>query len=142
MAGTAIRFFFMIMGWASLGLGLVGIFMPLLPTTPFLLLAAFCFQRSSKRLHDWLINQPTFGPIIQEWNTHHIIRPRVKWVSISLLWLLLAYPLVFKESLSAWFKVIMILVGIGVTFFIASRRSSFSDGMPQELEPKSHQEKG
>ncbi|WP_145105210.1 YbaN family protein [Cereibacter azotoformans] len=54
-------------GLTSLGLGTLGIFLPLLPTVPFLLLAAFCFARSSERLHDWLVTHPVLGPPIQDW---------------------------------------------------------------------------
>ncbi|KUJ77396.1 YbaN family protein [Ruegeria profundi] len=69
--------------WAALGLicvafAMVGIIVPLLPTVPFLLLAAFLFARSSSRLHNWLITHQTFGPLIQDWQTAGAIRPRAK----------------------------------------------------------------
>jgi len=68
-------------GVVALALGVVGLFLPLLPTVPFLLLAAFCFARSSKRLHDWLLAHPTFGPPIRDWQRRGAIRRRTKWVS-------------------------------------------------------------
>lgn len=69
--------------WASLGLicvalGVIGIVLPLLPTVPFLLLAAFFFARSSSRLHHWLITHKTFGPLIQDWQSSGAIRPAAK----------------------------------------------------------------
>jgi len=69
--------------WAALGLvcvalAVVGIVLPLLPTAPFLLLAAFFFARSSSRLHNWLLSHPTFGPFIDDWNTSGAIRPQAK----------------------------------------------------------------
>lgn len=61
------RLLWLLAGGIALGLGLIGIFLPLVPTVPFLLLAAFCFARSSERLHDWLLAHPTFGPPIEDW---------------------------------------------------------------------------
>ena len=58
------RVIWLIAGSISLGLGLLGVFLPLLPTVPFVLLAAFCFARSSERLHDWMLEHPKFGPAI------------------------------------------------------------------------------
>ncbi|MCZ0811291.1 MAG: YbaN family protein [Pseudomonadota bacterium] len=72
--------------WATLGLisvalGLLGAVLPLLPTVPFMLLAAYCFSRSSERLHNWLITHPRFGPAILDWRERGAINPRVKRVS-------------------------------------------------------------
>lgn len=72
------RFLWVIFGFAALGLGLVGIALPLLPTVPFLLLAAFFFARSSERLHNWLITHPRLGPPIEDWNMHGAIRRPAK----------------------------------------------------------------
>src|SRR3546814_12083510 len=64
------RHFYLVSGWASLGLGALGAFLPLLPTVPFVILAAFCFARSSPRLEAWLVTHPQFG--------HHIVAWREK----------------------------------------------------------------
>lgn len=69
--------------WAAFGgicvlLGVIGIFLPLLPTVPFLLLAAFCFSRSSERLHDWLITHPSLGPPILDWQERGAIGRKAK----------------------------------------------------------------
>ncbi|MGV6804781.1 MAG: YbaN family protein [Ruegeria sp.] len=69
--------------WATLGLicvalAMIGIALPLLPTVPFLLLAAFCFARSSSRLHNWLLSHRNFGPLILDWQTSGAIRPAAK----------------------------------------------------------------
>lgn len=80
------RLFWAILGVLSLGLGVIGIAVPLLPTVPFILLAAFCFARSSERLHDWLLTHPRFGAIIEDWNRNGAISPRVKRIStVSIL---------------------------------------------------------
>jgi len=62
----------------SVGLGVLGVFLPLLPTTPFILLAAYCFARSSKRMHDWLITHSIFGPLIENWRRYGAISRRAK----------------------------------------------------------------
>lgn len=66
------------LGLMALGLGTIGIVTPLLPTVPFLLLAAFCFARSSERLHNWLLSHPVLGPPIEDWNRSGAIARRTK----------------------------------------------------------------
>ena len=122
MMGQMGRYLYVLAGWVCLGCGFLGIFLPLLPTTPFVLLAAFCFSRGSQTLHRWLLTQQTFGPIIRDWNHHGIIRPRVKWTSTCLIVLMLSYPIVFKDIL-LFAKIAAALVGVGVLVFIWSRPS-------------------
>ncbi|MGI3169772.1 YbaN family protein [Pseudooceanicola sp. C21-150M6] len=72
------RLLWLILGGLSLICGLAGIVLPLVPTVPFMILAAFCFARSSERMHDWMLAHPTFGPPIQDWRTHGAISTRGK----------------------------------------------------------------
>lgn len=72
------RYLWALLGLISMGLALIGVVLPLLPTVPFLLLAAFFFSRSSERLHYWLISHRIFGPLISDWQASGIIRPRAK----------------------------------------------------------------
>ncbi|MBE0553129.1 MAG: YbaN family protein [Rhodobacteraceae bacterium] len=65
-------------GLLSVALGVLGIFLPLLPTTPLMILAAACFAKSSPRLHDWLLNHRTFGPAIRDWRENRAIAPKAK----------------------------------------------------------------
>lgn len=69
-------------GGVSLALGLAGVVVPLLPATPFFLLAAFGFARSSPRLHDWLVYHPRFGPAIRDWQAHGAIAPKAKRLAV------------------------------------------------------------
>lgn len=75
------RAFWLIGGGLALTLGAIGIVLPLLPTVPFLLLAAFCFARSSERLHDWLVSHPRFGPPIADWRERGAISRPAKWAA-------------------------------------------------------------
>lgn len=77
------KYFWLGLGWICVGLAIVGAALPLLPTVPFLLLAAFCFARSSPRVHKWLIEHPKFGPPIQDWRDRGAIRRRVKWYATA-----------------------------------------------------------
>ena len=75
----------LVSGLVALALGLLGIVLPLLPTTPFLLLAAFCFARSSPALHDWIIQHPRLGPPIRDWRNHGAISGRAKIAAVAML---------------------------------------------------------
>lgn len=72
----------LVAGLISVGLGLAGVVLPLLPTTPFMILAAACFARSSPRLHDWLLGHPVFGGMIRNWRDHRAIPPVAKRASV------------------------------------------------------------
>jgi len=76
------RLTLILIGFISLALGALGIFVPLLPTTPFLLLSAFAFANSSERMHQWLLDHDIFGPLIDNWRQHRAISRRAKVVSI------------------------------------------------------------
>jgi uncharacterized membrane protein YbaN (DUF454 family) len=73
-----IRHLWTLGGLVSFGVGAVGVFVPLLPTVPFMLLAAFCFARGSDRFHRWLLAHPRFGPAIRDWRAHGAISRRGK----------------------------------------------------------------
>lgn len=72
------RLVWVVLGIFSMAFAMIGVVLPLLPTVPFLLLAAFCFARSSERLHDWLLSHQIFGPMIVDWTTYGAIRPAAK----------------------------------------------------------------
>lgn len=82
---SLIRIFWLVAGGVFLALAVVGALLPLIPTTPFLLLACFAFARSSQRLHDWLVEHPRFGPLIRDWRDHGAIRPRTKIQAILVM---------------------------------------------------------
>lgn len=82
----AVRAFWVTCGAVSLALGIVGIFLPLLPTTPFVLLAAACFARGSERFHHWLVTHERFGPLVRDWQAHRSIPLRAKCLALSMMW--------------------------------------------------------
>ena len=103
---------FLLLGYTSLGLGFAGVFLPVLPTTPFILLSAFCFSRSSDRLHRWLSAHRTFGPLLSDWQRGGAIRPRPKAWSILLMNGFIGSALFFRET-SLLLKVLLLTVMAG-----------------------------
>jgi hypothetical protein len=73
------------LGLVATGCGIAGIVLPLLPTTPFLLLAAYAFARSSPTLHEWLVTHPRFGPLIAHWRLHGAIGRRTKVLAVAVM---------------------------------------------------------
>lgn len=88
-------FWYKSLGFLFIGLGAVGAFLPLLPTTPFLLLAAACFARSSERWHGWLLNNPTFGPTIRDWQDRRCISRGAKTTALLSILLFGGYAIGF-----------------------------------------------
>ena len=82
MVSHAKRIVLILIGIVSLALGALGVFLPLLPTTPFILVSAFAFANSSEKLHQWLLNHNVFGPLIANWHSHGAISRRTKIVSL------------------------------------------------------------
>jgi uncharacterized protein len=83
------RLFWLILGMGATACAVAGVLLPLMPTTPFLLLAAYAFARSSPTLHDWIVTHPRFGPAIADWQTHGAIARRTKAVAVSAMLLTL-----------------------------------------------------
>jgi uncharacterized membrane protein YbaN (DUF454 family) len=108
-------------GFASVGLGVVGIFLPLLPTTPLLLLAAACFARSSDRFYRWLVNNKWFGPYVRGYREGRGIPVKVKIFTIALLWVVILSSAAFVVS-NLVVRIIMLVVAVGVTVHIVSVR--------------------
>lgn len=79
------RLLWLAAGFASLLLGVIGLFLPLLPTTPFVLLAAFCFSRGSQRCEAWMLNHPRIGPLIRDWRATRAIPLRAKQLAIAMM---------------------------------------------------------
>ncbi len=108
-----------ISGTISLVLGVIGIFVPLLPTTPFLLLTAALYFRGSPRLYQWLLHHKYFGPYIRNFRENKAIPLRAKVISLLLMWGTMLYCIFFLIPLTE-IKVLLFLVAAGVTWHILS----------------------
>ncbi|MBX8605813.1 YbaN family protein [Pseudomonas cichorii] len=116
-----VRYLLVAVGWTSVGLGVIGIFLPVLPTTPFLLLAAACFARSSPRFYNWLVNHKRLGPWIRDYLAGNGIPLKGKvyaiglmWVSISLSCYLVPLP---------WARSFMLASAVLVTIYILRQKT-------------------
>ena len=111
---------YFVLGVLMVALGIIGIFVPLMPTTTFLILAAWCFARSSRRAEAWILNHPKFGPPIVAWREHRAIARRYKVMSIGgmalgmALFVLTAHP-------AWWVAGLVALVLIGLAAYVGTR---------------------
>ena len=109
-------------GTIFVGLGIVGIFVPVLPTTPFLLLAAACYARSSKRFYHWLLYNRWFGNYIRNYRQKRGIALKVKVLTITLLWVTIGVSAIFAvQSLAV--RIILVLIAIGVSIHVLSLKT-------------------
>jgi hypothetical protein len=115
------RYLWLALGFAATGCGIVGAALPLIPTTPFLLLAAFCFARSSPRFHGWLIGHKRFGPLIRNWQRHGSIDPASKRLSIVVMGA--AFAASWLAGLPGWLLALQALALAGSAAFILTRPS-------------------
>ena len=120
------RAFLRLLGWrvlgcAALALGGLGVVLPLLPTTPLVILAAFAFAKSSPALHDWLLRNPTFGPIIADWRANGAIAPRHKAMAVSMM--IAALVLSVAMAVPVFVLVLQSLCMLGAAGFVLSRPS-------------------
>ncbi|KGN82720.1 membrane protein [Porphyromonadaceae bacterium COT-184 OH4590] len=108
-----------VLGFIFLGLGILGIFLPLLPTTPFLLLTAWMFAKSSEVLYQKLLNNKYLGNYIKEFREDRSIPLKTKIIAISLIWLTIGYSIIFLIKI-IWVKVVLLIIAVGVTIHILS----------------------
>lgn len=115
--------FFIAAGFLFLGLGAVGMFLPVLPTTPFLLLAAACFFRGSERMYARLLRHPWFGQTIRDYRERRAVSKQAKIVSIAALWTVIGISALFAVS-ALWHRLILFAVAAGVTAFLVSLKTA------------------
>ena len=113
------RILWLLLGLTATGCGIAGAVLPLVPTTPFLLLAAFAFAKSSPRLHAWLTTHPQFGPLIANWQQHRAIGRGAK--RAALFFMVLALGLSWLLAVPVWVLVVQAVVLACVATFILSR---------------------
>ncbi len=110
-----------ILGIVCVALGFLGAVLPLLPTTPFLLLALFLFSKSSPQLHYWLLHHPWFGSTLQDYIKYKAVKKKTRWLALCFLWVSLAF--------SAWWvplwpiRFLLLTIGIAVTVHLLRMKS-------------------
>jgi uncharacterized membrane protein YbaN (DUF454 family) len=114
------KIFLIIVGSVSLVLGVLGIFLPMLPTTPFLLLSAAAWVKASPSLYEWLINHRVLGEYIRNFREHRAIPLRVKIISVSLVWLTIGYCIFAVVDEWWWAQVLMALLATAISWHILS----------------------
>jgi uncharacterized membrane protein YbaN (DUF454 family) len=112
-----VRLTLIALGTFFLGIGIIGVFIPLLPTTPFLLLSAALYARSSDRFYNWLINNRIFGSYIKNYREGKGIPLKLKITTIALLWIAIGCSAVFAVDIG-WIRIILAIIAVGVTIHI------------------------
>ena len=115
------RYLYILFGTFCLVMGIIGIFLPVLPTTPLLLLTAFCYYRGSDRLYEWLMSHPYLGVHIRRFRERRIIPRRAKAYILTMLWASLLYCAYILTPI--WLKCLMMCIAVGVTWHILSYKS-------------------
>jgi len=110
------------LGTLCVALGVLGVFLPILPTTPFLLLAAFCYGRSSKRFYNWLMTNRWCGRYIRNYREGKGIPLRQKMLTITLLWLTIGFTAWWAVSLW-WLRLILLGIAVGVTIHLVKTKA-------------------
>jgi uncharacterized membrane protein YbaN (DUF454 family) len=118
MRATAKRRLLIAAGTLSTGLGIIGIFIPILPTTPFLLLAAACYMRSSERFYRWLTNNRVFGAYVRNYIEGRGMPVRIKIFTILLLWLTIGLSMTFAVR-NTVIRIVLVCIAVGVTVHVA-----------------------
>ena len=112
-----LRWILICCGWICIVAGVIGIFLPLVPTVPFLLLAVACFARSSVRFHSWLVEHNYLGPLVRDYLNGTGIPLRAKRIAIGMIWVSLpASTFLFAQVL--WLKVLLMTIAVGITLYL------------------------
>ena len=114
----AVRVALVLAGTGFVGLGILGAFLPVLPTTPFMLLAAACYARASTRFYNGLLNNRAFGPTIREWRRYRSIPYRTKWTAIGLMAVTLTASIVFAVE-DPWLQAALAVFGVLLAVWMA-----------------------
>ncbi len=107
-----------LLGLISLALGIIGAFLPLLPTTPFVLLSAYLFAKSSDKLHNWLMTHKIFGQLIRDFHEEKAISMQGKVAAISTMWISNIISILFIVNEKLWLQILLTIISIGITINI------------------------
>ncbi len=113
-----IRIILIIAGFVSLLLGIIGAILPILPTTPFVILAAVCFGRSSQKFYDWLYSNRFFGKILMDYRDRNGLELKYKIYILTMLWITITSSAIFIVTV-LWLRILLFAIAIGVTIHIS-----------------------
>ncbi len=119
---AVVRWLWIVAGIISLLLATLGVVLPLLPTTPLVILAAFCFSKGSTRLHQWLHHNRFFGPMLQDWETYGVIRAKSKIMATVAIVILFSLSLYLTAIHVVW-KILLLVLALAILCFIWTRPS-------------------
>ena len=119
-------------GFLFVGLGILGIFLPVLPTTVFFLLAAACFARSSPRFYHWLLHNRWFGSYIRNYREGRGLPMRHKVITVTLLWVTIGFAIFVVPTW--WLRVILFGIAVGVTWHVLSIKTYRPENPPTRVE--------
>ncbi len=126
MACTSVRYGLLALGFGCVGLGIVGIFLPVMPTTIFFIIALWAFSKSSVRAHQWLYNHPRFGQQLQAWHQHKVIPLKAKVMAVSMITASFLFVTLYVAE--SWLvPVILGLVLGSVVLYIVTRPHRIAD---------------
>ena len=116
-----------LLGFFFVGIGFIGIFLPLLPTTPFLLLALFLFVRSSPEASRWLVEHKVLGSYVLAYTSGNGLLRRMKARIIIMMWVVMAASITFFAE-KLWMKVLLVIIGAGITIHVVTFRGKTDPG--------------
>jgi len=109
---------YLALGWFFFALGVIGVFLPVLPTTPFMILALWAFSNSSPRARNWLYTHPIFGPPLKRWREHRVIAPRAKMASVGAMSASFGYLVFFTATSWPWLLATGALMALGAAYIL------------------------
>jgi len=137
---TSKRLFYLSFGWLMFALGFIGAFLPVLPTTPFMILALWGFSKGSDTLHNWLYNHPKYGATLRDWDQYRIIPVKAKLASVSMMTISGTYLVFFSSA-----PTIGIICAIGLMTYVLTKPSRPSATVQEDVketeEPEETSEK-
>lgn len=127
------RILFLLLGLVLTGVGIAGYILPGLPGTVFIIIALWCFKRSSSRMESWLLNHKWFGSILRDWDENHWISARVKWISVGSIWLFGIGSIVRIHN--PWIIGSVLLLAIAGTVYILMQKTKPNQAAAEVAKP-------
>jgi uncharacterized membrane protein YbaN (DUF454 family) len=122
---------FAVLGCLFVGMGIIGVFVPIWPTTIFCILALWCFKKSSKKLEDWLLNNRLVGATLRDWEESKSMTLRAKWFAIGAIWLCISVSILLVHK--SWVKIMLLGIAAALTWYLASRPTKVRQVEPDRL---------